>query len=211
LAGRGRGRVVVVVLDARVPARRDVRVDGRDLGRRRLRAGVAGADRPAGERIDPPAVEHVAEPAGLVQLLVVGQVAGGDGEPQPGTRAVALPHRAARVGVDAAHDLVEHLQSHRLLRAMRRPHLPARRIHEVHPGGRHLVRDLRIGQLGEVQERLPPPGPPGHGLHAAAATHHMPLTRRRPQSLERPAPFLPDRAVERRVGRDRGGEHQQQS
>src|SRR5215217_7713937 len=142
--------VVVVVGDARVAARGHVGVDAGQHVRRD--AAALRGDGITGERIDGPAVEHGLEPARLVELLVVGQVARGDRERQPRLLAVALLDRAAAVPVDVADGRVEVLQPERLLRAPRGLQLAAGGIGEVDPRGAHLVRDLRVGELREVEQ-----------------------------------------------------------
>ena len=104
--------VVVVVGDAGVQAGGDRGVERGDRRPASRRARVGRADRLAGERVDRPAVEHGLEPARLVELLVVGQVAGGDRRSRA-SPACRSPSRdlARAVGVDVADRLVEDLQA----------------------------------------------------------------------------------------------------
>ena len=144
----GDAGVVVVVGHAGVAPRGDVGVQSIDRRLVGAAARVGGADRLAGERVDPPAVEHALEPARLVELLVVGEIAGGDGEAE--LRASAAPaDLAAPVRVDVADDLVEDLQADRLHRPPRGADLVAGR----RPGSRPAPATSRRRSAGRSAER----------------------------------------------------------
>jgi hypothetical protein len=103
--------------------------------------------------------------------------------------------------VHRAHRGVEQVQAHRLLRAPRRPDLPARGIGEVDAGGRHLVGDLGVRELREARERPLPDGAARPRRRTAAAADDVRVAR---PLCERPVPaarLRGDRAVERRVRR----------
>ena len=130
-----------------------------------LHAGVAGglAGR-AGERaadaaldarvgIDPPALEQPDDPLRLVDLLVVGRVAGGDRQRQPRAAALAVADRALVEAVDLLDDLVDDERLERLLRAPRRGEGGVRDVEHLGARRRLLVGELEVRQLGEVQQR----------------------------------------------------------
>ena len=141
---------------------------------------------------------------------------------KPSSRAPALARpctRAAPVGVDVAHDGVEGLRPERLLRAVRRLQRAAGRIDEVDARRRHLVGDLRIGELREERERAAArgalaPRPSRCRRGARRTTRRCPSTsgtkpgararlRRSPRSVERPVGSARRGGRERRAGRAR--------
>ena len=80
--------------------------------------------------------------------MVVGEVPGDDRELEPGVAVGGVGNAADCVGVHIADGLVEGLWPERLVRAPEAEQR-ARRAQELEPGGRHLVGQLGVAQLGE--------------------------------------------------------------
>ncbi len=162
-AGGGR-RVIVVVLDARVPAtllggRRSAPLLGDEEGAARPEAAWVGVVRGIVEAAvevewGVRALEQIADPARLVQLLIVGLIAGQQREVHGVEGAVALRNRA---GIGEFVDLADrrlHLKGREAL--LRAPGRGGGWISELDTGGRLLVGELEVGHLTEVRQRLAP-------------------------------------------------------
>ena len=174
--GGGPAGVVGVVLHAGVPAGGHGRVQAPPHLCGGARTGVALAQARARERIHPSTVEDAHGPAHLVVLMVVAQVTGHKGEVEPGAATTGAARPAEPVEVDVAHGGVERLRSERLVRTPGSGEaghgtliLETRR--------RHLVCQLRVGHLREVDERAPPGGAAGPRGKAGGRPHHVWATR----------------------------------
>ncbi len=216
--------VVVVVLDAGVALRLVVRTALQRELVERLALGVVVLAL-AAVRVDrPAALDQVARPEVLVQLLVVGLVAGDEREVHQRPEAAA---RAVRAGLrevgQLAHRRVDHERHQRLLRA---PRVETGRavVEQLDARRRLLVRELEVAELGEVGERAPPLAAVHLRLGAGQLAHHAcgaravaegreagPGPVEGPERLDRPARC---RAAELALGgagqggQDHGGEEQ---
>jgi hypothetical protein len=143
-----------VILDTRIAARGDRRVESPDHRSRGARTAVTGADAPPGERVDPATVQDPHTPLDLVVLMVVREVTGVEGKAQARPSPAGVGHGAARVGVDVAHRCVEGLWAERLLGA---PHADgAARSRQLKARRRRFVGELGVAELGEERERAAP-------------------------------------------------------
>ena len=142
--------VVVVVLDAGVARRLG---GAGDDSRRAERVRVA-ARVDAAPGVDGPALGEAQDPLGLVELLVVGDVAGIDDEVHRAGSAAARRHGAGRrERVDLADHRVVDVRVERLPGAPGGVHRRPRRVDELDPRRALLIGELEVGELAEVGDR----------------------------------------------------------
>jgi hypothetical protein len=102
--------------------------------------------------------------------VVVGEIAGDDRELEAGPPPGRVTYAAERVRVDVPHGLVEGMWAERFVRAPQ-PEERRPRAYELEPGGRHLVGQLGVGELGEEDERAAPVRPRRAGGDVAGGAH----------------------------------------